>query len=158
MKSIQIFLVVYVLIFSFAGACSNDDESPSNPNPAASSIIGTWKMTGATRHGVDTFNLPETSFQLGTNGSQIYGLRNCLKDNITTWSASSYVIDEGPLKCSANAPQTHTIQYTINSQQTLLTITTPTGGQATLSILSLNSTTLKLQSSNGGGIDTLTRQ
>lgn len=133
---------------------SSRDTTITIGNPI---IVGSWKMSGNTQSGVDIFNIPVGTC-VNINGTCVYSIPNCVRDDITTFSLNGNGIhDDGPTKCSPNDPQQTTFSYTLNSNQTQVNIVY-NGSSVTYNILTLNATTLKIQQVNTTKTETYTRQ
>ena len=158
MKTTQKILITFVIIFSFAGSCSNDDDPPITTNKTNCLIVGTWKFSGSTYYGVDVYNLPSTSFEIGTNGQDIYGYETCYKDDVVIFTDNNaFIQDAGANKCNTTDPQTKTNAYFINANQTQITFNITNTPAFISEVLILNATTLKIN--NGGErTETFTRQ
>ncbi len=134
--AITLFMTVFIVCLTIA-SCKK--ENPDNSN----SIVGKWKMTGYIHYDVDVY---------GT------AVPTCVTDDIITFSSTGIVTaDDGPTKCSPTDPQTLTGGYSINSNRTQLTFTF--NGETNIdSILTLNSTTLKLRQLSNNDLVTYARQ
>ncbi|KIA99559.1 hypothetical protein OA93_05215 [Flavobacterium sp. KMS] len=120
------------------------------------SIIGNWKMSGNVHYGVDCWNIPIGTCVVGTNGSCIYSIPQCVRDDISTYTDSNnFIGDEGATKCSNNDPQTVKGTYTVNNNQLSLNLN---GENITYNILQLDATTLKIQEIGYDGYEIYTRQ
>ena len=126
---------------------NNNDVQSCNP------LLGKWKLSGYTQKGVDLYNSPVGTC-VDINGSCVYPIPNCVRDDTYTYGINGTLIwDEGPTKCNSTDPQQTTLNYTLNSTQTQITM-----GSETYNILILNSTTFKYQQPNSPDIQTFTRQ
>lgn len=106
---------------------------PNDDRRAELLTAKSWKMTGYTEDGENTFN----------------DYPACERDNITTFSPNGrYKEDEGATKCDQNDPQTYEEgTWKIDGDKLIIT---PNGSSLALNmtIVALNSTTLKLSGSN----------
>lgn len=121
-------------------------------------IVGTWKFSGSTLNGVDVYNLPSTSFQVGTNGQDIYGYENCYKYDIVIFKDNNvFIQDAGILKCNSADLQTKTHAYSINANQTQITFNITNNPAFISEVMTLNERTLKINNGDER-IETFTKQ
>ena len=117
-------------------SCKKNGKS-SNP------IVGKWKMTAYIHEGMDVFGTGQ--------------LDPCYVDNIITFtSGPEVIVDEGATKCSPSDPQTFSGTYSLNSDNTQLTVSS-NGSSDVDYIRTLNSTTLKVEQISNGDLITYTR-
>jgi hypothetical protein len=81
---------------------------------------GSWKVSAV------TVNPPVDYNGDGTDDTDIFALwEQCLKDDVTTFKADGTAkADEGATKCDPNDPQTSSLTWSLNSDDTKLTIDT----------------------------------
>ena len=134
--TITLFMTAFIVCLIIA-SCKKDNADNSN------SIVGKWKMTGYIHNGIDVY---------GT------AVPSCIIDNIITFSnTNSVTVDEGLTRCNPTDPQILTGTYSININQTQIALT-HNGSTETDSILTLNSTTLKLKQLSNNDVITHTKQ
>lgn len=136
-KGIYFFLLLSIAnsICLTIQSCKKNDKPP---NP----LVGAWKMTAYIHDGMDVY------------GTQILP---CYIDNIITFQTDLKIIgDEGATKCDSSDPQTITGTYSLNTDNTQLTIVY-NGSSGVNQITTLNSTTLILEQASNGDIVTYTK-
>jgi hypothetical protein len=96
-------------------ACKKDSESKSKTELLTT---GNWHVSAYT---VD----PAIDFDGdGTDETNVYAVMDeCIKDDHTTFFANGTAeLDEGATKCSSNDPQTMTLTWTFNQDETQLEV------------------------------------
>jgi len=113
--------------------CSKDDDD-DNPAPKTNTELlttGTWKFSDAKVNGTSVSSFLET----------------CQKDNILTFlPAGTGTAGEGATKCNASDPDSNPFNWSFQTNETVLFVSTPffTGGSSTFTIVSLTETQLVL--------------
>jgi len=112
--------------------CSKDDDN--NPTPKTNTellTMSTWKFSDA---------------KVGGNSIAAF-LDPCQKDNILTFlAAGTGTAAEGATKCNASDPDSSSFNWSFQTNETVLFVSTPffTGGSSTFTIVSLTETQLVL--------------
>lgn len=140
MKSYLILATITALTVSLASCTKSDDKTttPANTAPTKTELLTAkgWKITGATANGVDAFANYDA----------------CERDNTLTFKTNfTAITDEGATKCDPTDPQTITETWSFASNEAKVILG---GVEATL--LTLNSTTLKIELTNGSEKYTIT--
>ncbi|MCC6287535.1 MAG: hypothetical protein IT249_06595 [Chitinophagaceae bacterium] len=125
-KLISVFAIVFSLSISSCKKDKNEDTQPTKKELLSNS----WKITDIQ----------------ASDGTSIIGLPvpeiTCFKDNIFTMkSDNSYVIDEGAVVCSNSYAGTGT--WALTSNDTKIAFTPTTGDGLTITLISVDATTLK---------------
>ena len=127
--------VAFILCLACTG-CKKEEDKSINP------IVGKWTMTAYIHNGVDVY------------GTQV---PPCVIDDIATFTIDQKLInDEGPTKCSSSDPQTSEGTYSLNNDNSKLTIVYG-GSSFEDNVLILNSTTLKLEQVSNDDLVTYTK-
>jgi hypothetical protein len=126
-------LLLITGLFSFllilAGCSKDDDAPPTNKTKTELITQGTWKFSDAKVNGVSVATF----------------LQACQKDNVLTFiTGGTGTANEGATKCNAADPQSNPFNWTFQTNETLLFVSTPlfTGGSSTFTIVSLTETEL----------------
>lgn len=96
-------------------SCKEDDEDPDTTELLTD---GNWKLTAMTSDpAIDWFGTPVTN---------VYAqLPACIKDDFTIFKDNGTVnFDEGASKCDPSDPQTTSGTWTLNTDETILSVTT----------------------------------
>ncbi|HEV8283464.1 MAG TPA: lipocalin family protein [Chitinophagaceae bacterium] len=131
MKRLNLIVPFSLLVSFFFFAC---DKSSDNPPPKTKTELlaqSSWKFDNAKVGGIDVSS----------------ALQACQKDNILVFAATlTGTVDEGPLKCNTNDPQTTSFTWNFASNETVLHVSTVlfTGGSSDFNIVSLTDTQLIL--------------
>jgi hypothetical protein len=139
----KILFATLILSSLFIGCSKDDTDDVKQPTKTELLTAHYWQTTALT---ID----PPLSFG-GTSISDIYAqLDNCEKDNIEKYNTNNTIIfDEGATKCDPADPQTQTLPWSFNSDETILTV----DGES-YKVLTLTSTQLKVSISEViGGVN-----
>jgi hypothetical protein len=132
-KPIQYLLrsVLLILLPFFLLHCNKDEE----PKTTSELLIGTWSLTAEVY-------TPTINFGSGPVTDYYPYYENCEKDNVIIFKANSEgEFNEGATKCDAADPQTVPFLWTLQNNNTKLSIS----AIVTMDILQLDDTTLKLK-------------
>ena len=139
-KSIKYLSLLLILFSLIAISCSKDDDDPANQSAKTTKeylTAGNWKTTAMTIS-------PGISFGGVTITDFFAQFPACTKDDLVLFNSNGTITDdEGPTKCDPNDPQTTTEgSWSLNSDNTILTITYPGEPAMSLTISTINDTTL----------------
>lgn len=130
-------LFLFALAAAAVSACKKDSEN----TPSRMDLITAknWRVTALT----STTTITPASGSSSTTTRDDYAQYSaCEKDNFYKFNTNKTVVaDEGPTKCDPSDPQTTTIAWDFNSDQTKLL----TGANYSEDILELSATTLRLR-------------
>ena len=158
MKKSFKYLSVLLIVFSFvASSCNKDDDSDNQPTKSTKEYLtaGNWKTTAMTiSPGISFGGVTITDFFAQTPA--------CSKDDLILFNSNGTITDdEGPTKCDPNDPQTTTEgSWSLNSDNTILTISYPGEDAISLTITGISDTNLTgtytMIEDFGGGLVTYT--
>jgi hypothetical protein len=113
MKALAAALGIFALTLTIG--CKKDDDVVQ-PDKIGMLTSGTWALSGMTVNpAIDWFGEPTTDI--------LAKLPGCLKDDLTIFKANGTITyDEGASKCDPADPQTTQGTWTVNANQTVLTI------------------------------------
>ncbi|MDO7873252.1 lipocalin family protein [Hymenobacter sp. ASUV-10] len=132
MKTFSTYLVLATLGLTAVG-CS-DDSDDAAPSKTTLLTAKSWRPTAIT--------------VAGTNYIDFLLAEPCDKDDFITFKADkTAVYDEGADKCDTASPQTSTGSWEFTNSEAKLKLTDPSGEVIEGDILTLNSTTLSVRSS-----------
>jgi hypothetical protein len=109
--------------------CTSNKSFTVEPSKVYLIGQGTWKFSNAKVGGIDV-----TAF-----------VQACQKDNIADFHINgTCTLDEGLTKCNAGDPQTSAITWALQTNETMLYVSTPlfTGGSSTFLLVNLTATQL----------------
>lgn len=141
MKKLQLFSIPILLAGIIFSACQKKTE-PQTQSKSEMLTSSSWKFDKATSGGADVSGF----------------INACYKDNIITFSAGGNgTLDEGASKCNSSDPQTTNFNWTLTSNETVLTVTGAifAGQSGNFTIITLTTTQLVLEgtiASPGGNV------
>lgn len=125
MKNKQILTLIALAAIAFAGCKNNDDDSTPKSKKELLTA-GSWIMTDYIQAGTSTWADKE----------------NCEKDDYFTFKTDGKgTFDEGATKCDPSDPQTETVDWSLSSDESKLTID---GLEQTIAELTETSMILKI--------------
>ena len=149
MKKLSLLLLATLAL----GSCKkNDDTSPASPSKADLLTAKNWRVTA-----------DKTTTTIGTNASttedNYASAPACERDDFIKFGTDkTATYNEGADKCSIYAPQTTTLNWAFNSDETELVYSEPNGGGGFAiqhKILELTASTLRIRitsSSSSGSV------
>ena len=131
-KALVAMLGVFALLLTTS--CNKDDDA--TPDKAKLLTNGSWKMSAMTVDPpIDWFGIPVTDV--------FAKLPTCVTDDFAVFKTNGTVIyDEGASKCEPADPQTSNGTWSLNTAQTILTLTND-GETENWTIATLTTTTFK---------------
>ena len=124
-------IILSCLLIANTGCSKDDDDNPAPKTKTELITSGTWKFSDAKVNGASV-----ASF-----------LQTCQKDNILSFlAAGTGTAAEGATKCNASDPDSNPFNWSFQTNETVLFVSTPffTGGSTTFTIVSLTETQLVL--------------
>ncbi|HZI53324.1 MAG TPA: lipocalin family protein [Chitinophagaceae bacterium] len=124
-------IILSLLMFANTSCSKDDDDNPAPKTKTELITAGTWKFSDAKVNGASV-----ASF-----------LQTCQKDNILSFlAAGTGTAAEGATKCNASDPDSNPFDWSFQTNETVLFVSTPffTGGSTTFTIVSLTETQLVL--------------
>jgi hypothetical protein len=136
------------------GSCKKDEQKPNGPTLSAKEqllVAHKWRISAITLVATTPF---------GSTTSDGYArLQTCQKDNFLEYKTDKTAVeDEGATKCSNNAPQNNSFNWSLNTAETQLTHSGTINGQASsvaADLLQLTSTSMQIRTTTtqtSGGI------
>ncbi|MFT3948650.1 MAG: lipocalin family protein [Agriterribacter sp.] len=125
-------ICVFVVVLSLFAVSCKKDKNEDTPEPTKKELLSnSWKITDIqTADGISVIDL---------NYDEI----KCFKDNIFTMKADdNFIIDEGTVVCDDSYASTGT--WALAENDTKITFTPTTGNAFTITIISVDDTTLKV--------------
>ncbi|RZK30321.1 MAG: hypothetical protein EOO63_07050 [Hymenobacter sp.] len=135
-------LLLFALCVASLSACKKDSEN--TPSKMDLITAKNWRVTAATT----TTTVTTTGSSPTVTTTNDYAQYDpCEKDNFYKFNTNKTLIfDEGPTKCNPSSPQTSTITWDFNGDQTkLITGTASSSSSSSDDILELSATTLRLR-------------
>ena len=124
-------IILSCLMVANTGCSKDDDNNPTPKTKTELLTMSTWKFSDAK-----------------VNGASVAAfLEPCQKDNILTFlAAGTGTAAEGATKCNASDPDSNSFDWSFQTNETVLFVSTPffTGGNTTFTIVSLTETQLVL--------------
>lgn len=128
-KQITPLLAILTAVSLFLAACQKDDNLPVLKTKTELITESAWKFSTATVSGSD---------------ASAY-LQACQKDNVYSFvAAGTGTINEGPVKCDPNDPQSNPFTWNFTNSEAMLNISTIlfTGGSNDFTLVSLSESQL----------------
>lgn len=117
-------LAAILAISMFAVSCS--DDSSNNPTVNGGTTKTNQELITGNTYQVTSLKIdpPYDFLGLGTPISDLYAVGDdCSKDDRTTFNSDgTTTTDEGPTKCDPNDPQTTTGSWSLNEDQSIITV------------------------------------
>ena len=135
MKKFSTYLVLAVLGVAAVGCSDDSDDNTAAPSKTSMLTAKTWRISDSKISGVSIFSL----------------LDDCDKDDDLKFNASKTLTYTANTKCDPSEPTTQSGTWELLSNDTQLRFTDPDGTLRTVTVTTLNSTTLTVSGTEDFG-------